>query len=229
MVSMRSLSSRRGTGWWRARPAWLKCLFFVAGVPVLAALAFGAWYGVHVGMNHRFRVVEAGRFYRSGAMPLSDLAAVVTRHGIRTVVDLRRPMPGGAEPLEMQAELDAEAEHLARLGVWWVHIPSRQLPSPENVERFLELLDDPATYPVLVHCRHGKGRAEIFTALYRIEYQEWKPERARRATRLAFWKSSFAPDGPKGRFINSYLPRRSHLPAERRAATSEDARSLSNM
>lgn len=226
---MRSLSSRQGTGWWRACPAWLKCLFFAAAALLLAALAFGAWYGVHVGMNHRFKVVEVGRFYRSGAMPVADLEAVVRRHGIRTVVDLRRPMPGGAEPLEMQAELDAESAHLERLGVRWVHIPSRQLPSPEIIERFLDLLDDPATYPVLVHCRHGKGRAEIFTALYRIEVLGWEPEQARRATRLAFWKSSFAPDGPKGRFISSYRPRRSHLPADRKAETSEAARSLSAM
>jgi protein tyrosine/serine phosphatase len=32
-------------------------------------------------------------------------------------------------------------------------------------------MDNKDNYPVLIHCYHGTGRAEMYSALYRIEYE----------------------------------------------------------
>jgi hypothetical protein len=72
-------------------------------------------------------------------------------------------------------------------------------------------LDDEKNYPVLIHCYHGTGRAQIYSALYRIEYEGWSNADARAKTRFIVqalgYKSSFADTKSKGRFLMNYKPR----------------------
>src|SRR5262249_51100924 len=51
-------------------------------------------------------------------------------------------------------------------------ISRRRLPPdrPEAIDRFLEIMDDEANHPVLVHCRAGLHRTGAFCAIYRMEY-----------------------------------------------------------
>jgi hypothetical protein len=42
----------------------------------------------------------------------------------------------------------------------------------------LALATDPAHRPVFVHCRQGRNRAGIMTAIYRVAYHGWTPQRA---------------------------------------------------
>ena len=39
-------------------------------------------------------------------------------------------------------------------------------------------MDDPASYPVLIHCKAGLHRTGILAALYRMEYEGWTREEA---------------------------------------------------
>jgi hypothetical protein len=82
------------------------------------------------------------------------------------------------------------------------------VPKGGTVEAYLELMDDPAVYPVLVHCKHGAGRSVLFSALYRIEYEGWSPAEALDATTPVRRFGGFADDEKKGRFLKSYVPRR---------------------
>jgi hypothetical protein len=41
------------------------------------------------------------------------------------------------------------------------------------VRRFREVMSDPASYPVLLHCLAGIHRTGIFTAIYRMEFEHW--------------------------------------------------------
>jgi protein tyrosine phosphatase (PTP) superfamily phosphohydrolase (DUF442 family) len=186
------------------------------------------WF-VHV--NYRFETVSEGRVYKSAAMPQDTLVSYVSTHGIKTVIDLRDP--GGARDAlhpERQEEIDAEARALAALsGVRHVNIPSRQVPTAATLSRFFKVLDQEDAFPVLIHCHHGTGRAEIYSAIYRIEYEHWSNEAARQGTRpvieFAGYRSSFADGKPKGDFLMNYQPRRageaSTLSAMEAAATSE--------
>ncbi|MFA5529201.1 MAG: tyrosine-protein phosphatase, partial [Thiohalomonadaceae bacterium] len=175
----------------------------------VATVGAYVWF-VHV--NYRFETISAGRVFKSAAIPPHRIGDYIERHGIRTVIDLRDP--GGVRDAlhpENQREIEAEAEAVARLaGVRHVNIPSRQLPSAETLARFFEVLDQDEAYPVLIHCHHGTGRAEIYSAIYRIEYEGWSNEAARQATRpiIEFlgYRSAFATGKSKGDFLIHYTP-----------------------
>src|SRR5262249_1994024 len=49
---------------------------------------------------------------------------------------------------------------------------------PPAIDDFLEVLDDPAAYPVLIHCHAGLHRTGILAAVYRMEHQGWTPAEA---------------------------------------------------
>ena len=86
-------------------------------------------------------------------------------------------------------------------------VPSKQVPDKETVKAFLDIMDDKKNRPVLIHCHHGEGRAVLFSAIYRIEYEGWPNDQARRASRLILYKSSFSADSKKGMFLKNYIPR----------------------
>ena len=72
---------------------------------------------------------------------------------------------------------------------------------------FFEIMDNPANYPVLIHCYHGVGRAELYSALYRIEYEGWDNDKARNSTRFLTKWSSFDLGKEKGDFLHNYKNR----------------------
>lgn len=177
-------------------------LFFGVGVYV--------WY-VH--FHYRFETIDENKVYKSAAIPPDKLAYYIRKHHIKTVIDLR---DGGSysdlNPVN-QSEIDAEAAAVAKLsGVEHINIPSPQVPTRETLTRFLTVLDDKSVYPVLIHCYHGTGRAEMYSALYRIEYLHMSAEDARLKTRLIAempgYKSSFALSKEKGIFLSHYIPRK---------------------
>jgi tyrosine-protein phosphatase SIW14 len=49
---------------------------------------------------------------------------------------------------------------------------------PAAIDQYLRVLDDPASYPILIHCRAGLHRTGLFTAIYRMEKQHWAPLQA---------------------------------------------------
>jgi protein tyrosine phosphatase (PTP) superfamily phosphohydrolase (DUF442 family) len=171
----------------------------IASLCIVAIVVAGLWwvYGAN-----RVRVVAEGSVYQSGVLAADELRGEVRRLGIRTVIDLREPWD----------EVKGEREVLSAIGVTHVHMPTGQIPPDSTVNRFLELMSDPATYPVLIHCEHGTGRSVLFSALYRIEFLGWERERARLATRSALrWLppgASFAVGAPKGDYLLAYALRR---------------------
>ena len=94
-----------------------------------------------------------------------------------------------------------------------MHIPSTQVPPPEAIDAFLKIMDDASGRPVLIHCTHGVGRTGVFAAIYRMEYQGWSNERARREAMLLAGFDSFRKHTAKAKFILAYEPR-SNRPCE---------------
>jgi protein tyrosine phosphatase (PTP) superfamily phosphohydrolase (DUF442 family) len=141
--------------------------------------------------NHNFRAVESGRFYRSGQMGGASLARALSRHHIRTVINLR-----GAHPEE--AWYQEELRVCAALGVthhdfsWSM----ASLPPPESLARFADLLRT-AEYPVLAHCQAGVHRAAMASSCYLLLQGAGLPE-ARRQIGLFFF------DAPIGRLLDLY-------------------------
>lgn len=173
----------------------------IALLAVAAVISAGYIYQAH--FNYRFAAITDGKVYKSGTIPPDKLASYVKRYHLKTVVDLRKA--------DEQAAVDAEQAALDKLGVTHVHLPTGQIPPQATVDKFLALMADPSVYPVLIHCHHGVGRAVLFSALYRIEFEGWDNDRARLATRLITDGSSFDTDKRKGRFLEHYVPQ--HKPA----------------
>ena len=190
-----SVSRNRQMWWWGV------------GLILLGLIGFGAGYEYWAVLDHRFLAITPGRVYSSGAMPSEALAQKVKKYGIKTIIDLRKS--------EEQQAIDAEHIAMERIGVTHINLPTKQIPEVETVMAFLEIMKKPAAYPVLIHCHHGEGRAVLFSAMYRIEFEGWSNERALNATRLILWRSSFSTERTKGAFLKNYIPRLKDLADDR--------------
>ena len=167
-------------------------------------------YVYDMNINHNFETITDGKVYKSGVIPPDEIESYVKKYKIKSIVDLR--FPGTADLVnnpEIPAELTAEKEAIAKIkGVTYFNNGSDQVPTPENVESFLKIMDNKANYPVLIHCYHGVGRAEMYSAIYRIEYENFTNEEARNGVRTLIKFSSFDDGKPKGDYLMRYIPRK---------------------
>jgi protein tyrosine/serine phosphatase len=106
--------------------------------------------------------------YYRGAQPeedeYDDLAAI----GVKTVIDLRDDPKDYAPGMARRA------------GLRYVHFPlsDTKYPAPDAAPNFLSIVNDPANWPVFVHCAGGRHRTGAMTAVYRMTMQGWDVERA---------------------------------------------------
>jgi protein tyrosine/serine phosphatase len=167
-------------------------------------------YIYDININHNFETITEGKVYKSGVIPPNQLPDYIKKYHIKSVVDLRFPGTADLENNpEIPAELTAEKEAIAKLnGVNYFNNGSDQVPKQENLDSFFKIMDNPANYPVLIHCYHGVGRAEMYSAIYRIEYEGWDNEAARNAVRTLIKFSSFDDGKPKGEYLKAYESRK---------------------
>ena len=136
--------------------------------------------------DKRLREVDPGRVYRSGEMTAAGFADAVARYKIRTILNLQDDYPDPDVTRNFwNWNTVKESELCRQLGVRYVLIKPdlifrRRVPveRPAAVDAFLDLMDDPDAYPVLIHCKAGLHRTGCLTAVYRMEYQGWSPDRA---------------------------------------------------
>jgi len=177
------------------------------------ALLFGGKYLYDMNINHNFETITEGKVYKSGVIPPDEIASYVKKYHIKSIVDLRFPGTGDdVNNPENPAELSAEQNAVAKIsGVIYFNDGSDQVPNKENLIKFYKIMDNPANYPVLIHCYHGVGRAELYSAVYRIEYENWDKDEARTSTRFLTKWSSFDIGKPKGDFLHTYISRKDSL------------------
>ena len=170
-------------------------------------------YVYDMNINHNFETITDGKVYKSGVIPPDELESYIKKYNIKSVVDLRFP---GTEDLvnnpEIPKELTAERDAIAKIkGVNYFNNGSDQVPNQKNLDVFFKIMDDKSNYPVLIHCYHGVGRAEMYSALYRIEYEKWSNEEARNGVRSIIKFSSFDDGTPKGEYLKAYKSRNETL------------------
>src|SRR5262249_15535380 len=129
----------------------------------------------------RLRVVTEGRVYRSGCMTAPGFRDAVARLGIRTIINLmdEAPDPDIAKSYFGQSDI-LESQLCREMGVRFVAIApdlvartSVPAERPKAIEQFLAVMDNPSSYPVLIHCRAGLHRTGCAVAIYRMEYEDW--------------------------------------------------------
>lgn len=106
-------------------------------------------------------------FYR-GSQPKAEQYDQLAALGIKTVVDLR-------DDTESYARTASE-----RAGLRYTNLPldDKHAPPPGAATRFLEIINDPANWPVYVHCAGGRHRTGAMTAIYRMSVDGWDVDRA---------------------------------------------------
>lgn len=167
-------------------------------------------YDVH--FNYNFEKITEGKVYKSGVIPPDQIEAYTKKYNIKSIIDLRRP---GTNDLinnpEVPSELLAEKQAVEKIGgVNYYNIISSQVPEQKTLDSFFNVMDDPNNYPVLIHCHHGEGRAPLFGALYRIEYEDMPNDEARKKTRALVKWSPFDKNNDKGKFLIEYNKRDSN-------------------
>jgi len=177
---------------------------------ILLVSIFGGKYVYDMNINHNFETISEGKVYKSGVIPPGEIATYVKKYHIKSIVDLRFPGTGDdVNNPESAAELASEKKAIAKInGVTYFNDGSDQVPTKENLILFYKIMDNPSNYPVLIHCYHGVGRAELYSAVYRIEYENWDKDEARTNTRFFTKWSSFDLGKPKGDFLHNYISRK---------------------
>ena len=161
-------------------------------------------------VRHNLVTITENKVYNSGVVPPDQLKDFVDEHNIKTIVDLRDGL--------IQTELNPESKNQVNeekiaadkiSGVHYYNLPTDQVPTDSSVQKFLKIMDDPANYPVLIHCHHGVGRSRLFSSIYRIEYENFTNDEARKNARL-YWEfgTNFSKNSEKGTYLMNYKKRK---------------------
>jgi protein tyrosine/serine phosphatase len=148
----------------------------------------------------RIRIDNFGQInanYYRGEQPeggdYTDLAAI----GIKTVIDLQADGDSNE-----QRVVEANGMKFYRFPMT-THVP----PTSQQITKFLEIVNDPAQQPVYVHCKGGKHRTGVMTAVYRMELDSWNAQRAFSEMKRYKFGADFLHSEFK-RFVYAYRPAR---------------------
>jgi hypothetical protein len=155
-------------------------------VAVLLAFTAGTYLYYRSEWEHskRLRIVSEGKLYRSGQLTAEGFEAAVERLGLRTIINVQDDFP---DPMIRRAAGGSVRESLLceRLGIRYISLSPDLQPRttpggarPAVIDEFLRIMDDPDTYPALIHCKAGLHRTGVLCALWRMEYQGWSAGRA---------------------------------------------------
>lgn len=160
---------------------WVRWILGIAVGLAVVGIPYAYHRSIYVHAK-RLRVVTDGKFYRSGQMPADGFREAFRHYGIRCVVNLQEE---SRDPLLPETWFDSwlkvrtvpESEVCREHGVRYIALDGGVLDEPGQdtgsrpavIDEFLEILDDPASYPILIHCKAGLHRTGLMTAIYRMD------------------------------------------------------------
>ena len=176
----------------------------------IVALAMGAGYvwRCHISTYH-LATVDPGVLYRDGVQSPCQFETAVRKVQPRTVISLVDEKEE-ADPNKPQFE--SEREYLQGKGIRLERIPIQLggWPTKNDVDRFFEIVTDPANQPVLIHCAQGVRRTGMMAAAYQMKQLGYDKERAKGSI-LRFGHSDRTVNDVK-RFIDGYNPQTGEVP-----------------
>lgn len=182
------------------------------------------YYRARFNHDRRLREVAPGKLYRSGQLTADGFRDAIRTLGIKTVINLQDEFEDPVLPVNFVGLRKIHEKELCeQLGVNYVWlapdlISRRKVPGerPEAIDKFLDIMDRPSNYPVLIHCKAGLHRTGCIAAVYRMEYDRYTPAQAveeLKAHGFGDWAATSAND-----YITQYIL--SYRPGLRRATAS---------
>lgn len=115
-----------------------------------------------------FRQVSDGLF--RGGRPSPQGLLQLHEAGIKTIINLESNLRAVSE----------EARTVAPLAMQFLSVPLRSLSTPKeaDVKKVLDVLNNPANYPIFIHCLHGQDRTGLMVGLFRVFSQGWPKKQA---------------------------------------------------
>jgi protein tyrosine phosphatase (PTP) superfamily phosphohydrolase (DUF442 family) len=131
-----------------------------------------------------------------GGQPSGDAYAKAAANGFRSVLTLRSPKDG-VDTLRERFLVESK-------GMRYFNIASvNALPSPKQIDEFLQFAREPANHPMLINCAFAE-RVTPYMMIFRIREEGWSEEKAlAEAVRLG------QPREQMRKFARSYLTPRS--------------------
>jgi len=170
---------------------------------------FGGYALYNKYVNHYFAPVTEGKVYRSSFIPNEKLVDFLKEKKIKTVIDLREGMVQDELNPETKGEINLEKDILKKHPEFnYYNLPTLQIPEDSTVNNFIKIMENKDNYPVLIHCYHGVGRAVLFSAIYKIEFENVLPEDARKNAKPFVEITSFSKTAEKGMYLTNYKKRR---------------------
>ena len=130
-------------------------------------LAGFSWLASCAGIPEGNRDLPTFRFLREGlavgGQPSENGLHELKDRGFRTVVNFRH----GPKSIQW------EEPKVKALGMRYVSLPWMiwKRVNPSLLDRFFEVLDDPANDPVFFHCKHGRDRSGVMAVLVLMRYE----------------------------------------------------------
>jgi hypothetical protein len=161
---------------------WLLIAVILTVIGIVPVVCFRAVYA----HGKRLREVEPGKVFRCGQLTAEGFTDAVQRYHIKTFIQVQDEYPDpDLDRRFLGGGTIKESELCRQLDVRYVYLPPDLLERPripaerpEAIDKFLAVMDNPANYPVLIHCRAGLHRTGVLCAVYRMEYDGYSSEEA---------------------------------------------------
>jgi undecaprenyl-diphosphatase len=129
---------------------------------IILLIIFGVLFAARTLTKNNFHEVIPGEIYRSAQLSAGSLENLAGKHGIETVISLRRPKPD-------QSWYTKEKATAESLGIQH-HDIGMDLTFSPRIDHLLELRDllEDAPRPLLVHCRAGADRTGLAAVMTKL-------------------------------------------------------------
>ncbi|MHB1861538.1 MAG: dual specificity protein phosphatase family protein [Gemmatimonadaceae bacterium] len=132
------------------------------GLAIIAAVAvvsLGGYLGV-LQLTGNVHVVDQGQLYRSAQLNQREFERVISKYGIKSIVNLRGAHPSDTWYVDEVGVAKARAVTHYDIGISAEHIVT-----PAQIASILAVLRA-APKPILIHCQGGADRSGLVAALY---------------------------------------------------------------
>jgi len=135
-------------------------------------------------------------YYRGGQPDASQFEAL-KRLGIKTIIDLRKD------------RVEESSVWARAAGLEYVNIPltTKRAATDDQTIQFLKLANDPAKWPIYVHCKGGRHRTGQMTAIYRITHDGWTADQAYQEMKKYDFEDSWFYPRPLKKYVFSFYER----------------------